>query len=169
MTHPNDFDDFSPSLALSISSDAMQKSHVECELDVRPEVDNKILLKGNALIHFVDIFNILLDNAIKHSGFADKVTVEISTQREDDWLFITARNPINPKHFDFQKFFEVKNHNGSWESTNSVRQEGGSGFHKLKKILSVDLKSLNKYDMNTSCENNFFLVEIKANLREVLL
>lgn len=169
LTQPNSFSDYQPSLALSISYDTMQISHggyvLNCD---QSNIDEKIYLKGNTLPNFVDIFNILLDNVIKHSGFQHSASLKISVWREENCIYIRAENPIKPGcSAQSSRILELEALLSRWESEGYVNKEGGSGLHKIKKILSVDLKCKNT--ISISSEQDTFCVQISAELGEAIL
>lgn len=168
LAQPNSFADYSPSVALSISCDMMQKSHAGFALKcTQNKIDDDICLKGYTLPNFVDIFNILLDNVIKHSGFSHNASVKISVRRDNDNICIHAENPVKSGNMDQTRIQEVEDLLKHWESKGYVNREGGSGLHKIKKILTVDLNCKNTIAI--SGENDVFCIQIIAELGGVLL
>ena len=168
LTQPNSFSDYQPSLALSISYDTMQMSHGDYILNCdQSNIDESIYLKGNTLPNFVDIFNILLDNVIKHSGLQHSASLKFSVWRDENCIYIRAENPVKPGCLDQSRMLELEALLSRWESEGYVNKEGGSGLHKIKKILSVDLKCKNTISIPS--EQDTFCVQISAELGEVLL
>lgn len=168
LDQPDSYPDFPPSLALSISEGKAQPLRPKLDLHYDSEdMDEGIMLKGRALPCFVDIFNILLGNAAQHSGFSDSVPVKISVHRNEKSLTIQVENPVETARLDLAHVDAIVEQLNDWENQDYVRREGGSGLHKLKRVLSADLNCKNTISIST--ENNVFSIRIDAELKEALL
>ena len=66
------------------------------------------------------------------------------------------------ENFDQKKLLErlqtLKSSSDDTVSAQAVAREGGSGFHKLRKILGSDLRCLNTFDFGLRCHR--FVVDI---------
>lgn len=166
-TQSDDFRDYDLSLAAQLSLQTFQHSHpsftLKCGYD---NIDKSIELSGRTLRSVVDIFIILLDNVMKHSGFSSNVSVQISAKRENSTVILSVRNPVKPGTISDTRLAEIKNQLSNWENSGYIRREGGSGLHKIKKILSVDLQCNNT--INLSCDNDTFIADISAELGGLL-
>lgn len=166
-TQSDDFRDYDLSLAAQLSLQTFQHSHpaftLKCNYD---DIDKSIELRGRTLRSVVDIFIILLDNVMKHSGFNSNVSVQISAKRENSTVFLSVKNPVKPGTISDARLKEITNHLSNWENSGYIRREGGSGIHKIKKILSVDLQCNNT--INLSCDNDTFIADICAELGGVM-
>lgn len=166
-TQSDDFMDYNLSLATQLSLQTFQHSHpaftLKCSYD---DIDKSIELRGRTLRSVVDIFIILLDNVMKHSGFNSNVSVQISAKRENSTVILSVRNPVKPGTISDARLKEITNQLSNWENSGYIRREGGSGLHKIKKILSVDLQCNNI--INLSCDNDTFIADIRAELGGVM-
>lgn len=168
LDQPDSYPDFTPSVALSISNGKVQPFHPSLELLCDSQnIDDSITLKGWTLPNFVDIFIILLDNVVRHSGFVNKVTVKISVLREGNLIKIRAENPVKSGGVDPNHLRKIESQLNDWENQNFVSKEGGSGLHKLKRVLSADLGCKNT--VSIFGKDDTFEILIEAELSEVLL
>ena len=166
-TQSDDFRDYDLSLAAQLSLQTFQHSHPSCKLHCSyDDIDKSIELKGRTLLSVVDIFIILLDNVMKHSGVASNASVQISAKRQDSAVVLSVRNPVKTGTISSARLREITEQLSNWENSDYTRREGGSGLHKVKKILSVDLQCNNT--INLSCDDDTFIVDIRAELGGVL-
>ena len=131
------------------------------------DIDPQINLKGSTLPSVVDIFKILLDNVIKHSGLPDNHMANISARRNQSHVIIQVSNPVASNSVHIETVDAIISQLSNWENSGSINSEGGSGLYKIKKILSVDLKCASA--ISYSCENDVFSLSIEADLGDVLL
>lgn len=168
LTQPGGFSDFSPSLAVTISCESIQYSRSALKINCdTSDIDESILLRGHTLPHFFDIFNILLTNVVQHSGYVESATAKVCICRKAEIVMISVENPVLPGSLDVAKLQLLETQLNQWEHHSYVTREGGSGLHKIKKILSVDLRCNN--NITISCQDNSFAIHINADLREVML
>ena len=166
-TQSDDFMDYDFSLAAQLSLQTFQHSHPACALRCNyDDIDKSIELKGRTLRSVVDIFIILLDNVMKHSGISTNASVQISAKRDKDIVILSVKNPVKPGTVTAARLEEISEQLNNWEKRDYTRREGGSGFHKIKKILSVDLNCSNSIAL--SCDNDTFIVNIRAQLGGVM-
>ena len=100
-------------------------------------------ISGKALKAFVDIFFILFDNALKHSNLGDRAPdISIQCRSKDGSLSFIVANEV-ARVADVRLYTERLNaigrDLGRQQSKSLVSKEGGTGLHKIYKILSVDL------------------------------
>ena len=168
LAQPDDFSDYELALAAIISCDIIQYAHSRCSVHcVTDAIDKGISLKGFTFPNVVDIFKILLDNVIKHSGFTDIPTATISGIKTDDTVIITIENPILPGSVDIENLEIIEARLSDWESQGHINTEGGSGLYKIKKILSIDMKCNNK--LHLTYKDNMFSVILSIDAGEILL
>lgn len=160
-TQPDDFMDYDFSLAAQLSYQTFQHSHpsfaLSCNYD---DIDKSIVLQGRTLRNVVDIFIILLDNVMKHSGITTGVSAKISAKRENDSVILSVTNQVKPGSVLASHINDITEQLSTWEERDYTRREGGTGLHKIKKILSVDLHSKNSIYL--SCDNDVFKVDIQT-------
>lgn len=158
----DDFMDYDLSLAAQLSYQTYQHAHPACSLNCTYEqIDKSIILEGHTLRSVVDILIILLDNVVKHSGFAVNPSATISAKKDREFIVISVENPIYNSSINSQ-INEIREQLDTWEERDIIRREGGSGLYKIKKILSVDLGCHNQ--ITPYCQDDVFLIEIRAEL-----
>lgn len=168
LTQPEDFSDYELALAATISCDIIQYAHSPCAFHcVTDSIDKEISLKGFTFPNVVDIFKILLDNVIKHSGFSETPSATISGTKTENTVIITIENPVLPGSIDVKNLENIEAQLSDWESQGHINTEGGSGLHKIKKILSIDMKCNNR--LHLTCKDNVFSVILSIDVGGILL
>lgn len=168
LTQADSYSDYQLSLAASMSQELIENSRSGCALDCeKANIDEDIWLRGQTLPNIVDIFNILFDNVIKHAGLRNRFHIWLSARREEDLVLISMKNPVEPGTIDQVHLKQVEAKLNNWDKSGYVNKEGGSGLYKIKKILSVDLHCKNSIALD--CKNDVFIIEISAELKDVLL
>ncbi|WP_419211634.1 hypothetical protein ACNR9Q_12915 [Maribacter sp. X9] len=124
--------------------------------NIRPNVivDSEHFFEAG--FYYIDIFKILLENAIKHSGLATaklKINIEASTSIiynipdlnniPTSLLIVKVKNNLSDEidTNGLKKNLETLIENWNTE-LGTVNQEGGSGFQKIRRILKYDIKAL---------------------------
>lgn len=166
LTRPDSFQDYQLSLAASISCSIMESFSNIFTHDIT-NIDPQIKLKGSTLPSVVDIFKILLDNVIRHSGLSNNLRANIFAFRNQNQVTIRVDNPIASNSVDIEKMDTIISQLSNWENSGTINSEGGSGLYKIKKILSVDLQCAST--ISYLLENDTFSLSIEANLGGVLL
>lgn len=166
LTRPDSFQDYQLSLAVSISCSIMQSFSDSFTPDIT-DIDSQIRLKGSTLPSVVDIFKILFDNVIKHSGLSDNLVAKVSVHQSQAQVMIQVSNIVAPNSVCTKNMDTIISQLSNWETSGSINREGGSGLYKIKKILSVDLQCAST--ISYSYEEDTFLLSITADFGGVLL
>lgn len=166
LTRPDSFQDYQLSLAASISCSIMQ-SFSNAFVPDTTDIDPQINLKGSTLPSVVDIFKILFDNVIKHSGLSNEIATKVLAHQNQDQVIIQVSNLVAPNSVCTENMDTIISQLSNWETSGSINREGGSGLYKIKKILSVDLQCANT--ISYSYEKDTFSLSITADLGGVLL
>lgn len=96
LTQPSCFSDYSLQLAIKTAIEIINYSSPACRLNLDySHVDEQITMCAESLPHIVDIFKILFDNIIKHSGFSTTVCASMSAHVNDGILIIKVTNPVH--------------------------------------------------------------------------
>jgi len=165
----------------TIIQTAIESININSEI-IKPKliVDSEHFFEAG--FYYIDIFKILLENSIKHSGLTpDKLKIEIEVktlviyEKVDgkkvpiSKLIILIKNNLSndiDKVKVSKRIGEIVN---SWNSDLSiVNQEGGSGFQKIRRILKYDIKVIEStlsYNLEGSELN--FAIEIINNIKEI--
>jgi hypothetical protein len=122
-------------------------------------IDIEYLIKGQFLDGIVEIFFILLQNVIRHSGFeSTNPNVIIAAFETDDYFQIEVKNDLSPS-VDIDERREViaeaiKRYEHD-TAMRMARQEGGSGLSKLWRILEFQLQVKHRLSMSISSNRRF--------------
>lgn len=129
-------------------------------------IDKELKLKGRTLKSFVDVFYILFDNIIKHSNLNFNNNVKIHISEENAILEVSIQNEVGDVmniNDEIKKLIKIKELIGKDLSMEKVKKEGGTGFYKIDKILSIDLNCKNGIDFEITKDhvfNVYILVDI---------
>lgn len=168
LTQPEGFSDYELALAATISCDIIQYAHSHCVFQCNTDsIDRDISLKGFTFPNVVDIFKILLDNVIKHSGFPDNPCATICGTKVDNTVVLTMENKVLPGSVDATNLKNIETQLNDWERHGHINTEGGSGLHKIKKILTIDMKCSNT--IHLACKDNVFSVIVTIDVGGILL
>jgi hypothetical protein len=139
---------------------------------LRTTIQNSLdgFLKRNTFSAFVDVLYILLDNIVFHSHKkAPQVSLKI--ELAGPWLTLEIVNSVDAalagtKHGIEEKNEMLKCHlEGS--PMEAVAREGGTGFHKISKIIRVDLESQCGLEARY-VDSDHFKLTLKIHASEVL-
>lgn len=119
-------------------------------------------MKGDTLKGLTDIAFILFDNIIKHSKINGAIPVTIELKKDNDKIRLICENKINSDIITIEnkeKLDDIRKK--AMNNLEYVKKEGGSGFHKIAKILSIDFNSKESNAINFDYkDNDTFSVEI---------
>lgn len=155
----NDNDLLSFDIIIQTSVDYINKTRA---MNLKPNVKYDYQDYDDILGHTVDvdIFNILFDNAIMHSGVtADCLQIDVSVSVQNGMVIMLVKNNLSPAvdqiklQYTFTSILERWNLN----DLSNVNHEGNSGYNKIRRIL-------NSYSPN---ENNLLEYSIENNDLEV--
>jgi hypothetical protein len=136
--------DFQIALAVQVALSLIANIYPRHTL--RTTIQNTLegFLKRNTFSAFVDILYILLDNIVVHSH-QKTPNVSLKIELSGSWLILEIENSVDAalagtEHGIEEKNETLKSHlEGS--PMEAVAREGGTGFHKISKIIRVDLES----------------------------
>ncbi|WP_157974642.1 hypothetical protein [Lewinella sp. IMCC34183] len=136
------------------------------EVDIVDHTEVPFKFGSTSMIY---IFNILLENVIKHSGLsAEDRIVSVTTEFiEGKYLKITVANNL-----DLSLIEKVDNNldniRSEWLENKSnfekINIEGGSGFNKIRKMLAVDLK-MSEYLLDYTIEDGILNIILLMKVR----
>lgn len=128
------------------------------------------VLVGRSLTSLVDVFFILFENVLKHSGAADGVSsiAEVDFTAASNNIYIRVANPLSGSNIESvrSKLAVARQTLASANEDARLVTEGGTGFHKLRKILSLDLGAENAFDFKV--EGGNFEIEILLDIQEMI-
>lgn len=134
---------------------------------VKINLNSDSLMVGRTLDGLVDLFGILLENAIDHCKLdINSLDVEMTLGLVEGKLRIVMCNNISPDLIDAvakESIIAIKQDLGKDGSRQFLQNEGRSGFHKIWKILSGPVYRKSTLDFKYT-DDQRFLVEIEATL-----
>lgn len=142
-----DVNDFNLSIPLDIAVKMITGFESNNQCSIFEDIDDSLLIKGNYLIYFVDIFYPLIDNVIQRSGLppdSRNINVLVTEDIGLNLLIIKVTNPVskreNIKELNESLTKKIQDHLDD-HSPQMLTQEGGSGFYKIIKTVKNSLKS----------------------------
>jgi hypothetical protein len=140
--------------AIEVGVDSVRVVSSKFDATVEVRAEEPLIFAGHYLAAFVDILFIVFENVVQHSGLAIPAAS----------VLVTVEQPASEKHTvsievsnDIGGTFDVQTLQGRIDSIRSairddqymaeVVREGGTGFHKLQRILSHDLGAGSELDL----------------------
>ena len=139
--------------------------HPNYSFNIETELNSSATVKGEYHEHFIDLLNNCLFNMIKHSQLtSDNLNARLKIQEKDGLLVLIFTNNVSEINEHIAKLTEIK---ANWKKLDSnIAQERGTGFPKIKKIISSDLNRKNSY-FNFSSEGNNIIIELNFELNDL--
>lgn len=130
---------------ISISVDSMRISNPEFSADISISEEMKdLMIKGN-ITSFVDVLFIIFGNIVKHSHISGAPQVIVEVDKREDYIVLKVLNEIadgvNNKEAR-KRIKDIKEAMEEGRYDHSIITEGGTGFHKIRKILLHDFTTL---------------------------
>ncbi len=149
-------------LAIDIAVETINKYYRAYSLSPTVSAPDDLVLPGVTLPALVDVFFILLENIVKHSHTETPPEVRISTSAELDIIHIAISNDVASgvaNAFAKSRLVAIRGAIAEGDYLQSVPREGGTGFHKIRKIVAHDLGELESLDFGFAADDQF-LVQI---------
>jgi hypothetical protein len=155
--------------------DLIKKTTPKVKDKIIVKTNNSIKLKGTTFVYFLDIFENLINNVIKHNeeDRLPEIRINLSIKDETNFLIelsnkVSIKKSILELNNDLQldrDLFLAK------ALTKKVSTEGKTGFIKIGRSIKFDL-NIEEFDLDFRyiSEKNvdFFRVQINFNAKEVL-
>lgn len=166
--------DFDISLPINIATELVKSMYPNVVFEPKIEINNIALFRGQAIKSFVHIFFILFDNVIKHSHInngCSSIKIKIKINNSNGVLEISVENEIS-RDYDLltgeKRLSIIRESLKNDGLIQNINKEGGTGFHKIKKMVLFDLKC--DYNMEFLYTNNStFYFKIKISTKEISL
>jgi hypothetical protein len=129
------------SINISIDSIATLYPDFDATLSISEDVAS-IYVNGQYLANYIDIFFIVFENMVKHSGFFGYTKASVLAYLKNDKIVVYIENDIANKELaqvSRYKINRIKEYISKNKSQEFVNLEGGSGFFKIEKILQYDI------------------------------
>lgn len=116
--------------------------------------------RGLVMFPLIDVLFIIMDNVIKHSGLASAPVARLRAWREAGSVRIRCDNDLAPA-IDIGtlriRLADIRAAARRGEETQAITREGGTGLHKLARIVSNDLAAKGDYDFGLTDSNRVFV------------
>jgi len=161
-TQSTEIDSYFIDLAFDIGIEMIKNIYPTKNLNIIKSIHIGNALKGYTLKSLVDIIFILFDNIIKHSKIQDgKTDVMITVSNNYGKLCLDIKNQISEQYnieLQKNKIERVKRFINKAKFLDKVRNEGGTGFYKIKKIINFDLGCKHTIDFFYTDDYNFKVI-----------
>jgi hypothetical protein len=140
--------DYTIELAIEIAAKSIENCFGSNVLLVSPLEQEGPFLRGRTLASLVDVFFILFENIVKHARGSAAAHADVSIARTDRFYTITVKNALHDGTSKEDLIARISSIKDSLRVENSDRlvTEGGTGYHKLRKILGSDLRLEHDFD-----------------------
>ena len=129
-------DDFSVLTLIAASVENIGKCFPSSNFHCEVQCDKDISLSGKCFTPLWYIFFLVFENVVRYSGDLSDQTV-IAVNVKDSTLTFTITNPLGESQSEDSvrdRLEEIRQY-----SPEMIRQEGGSGFPKLRNLIRNDL------------------------------
>lgn len=154
--------------AISISEESVKTASHGFDVEISLPEEESIVLAGNRQINFVDILFIIFENVIKHSRL-ERPKAFVTVTKLENAIRIFIENEVADYVFNESNHQRIERIKSAMKEDNyikSVTTEGGTGFHKIWKILAHDMRAVAELDFGFN-ENQRFYVEFTIPVREI--
>jgi hypothetical protein len=138
--------------ALDITAESIKAFAANINIDFKIQEDvPAIFFKGKVLTSFVDIMFIVFENIVRHSGVLLNPNADIKVSYKDSMICINIKNKIvsgAASEIAKKKITSIVSAMAEDNYKLSVKKEGGTGFHKIRKILNHDFNAQASLDFN---------------------
>ena len=154
--------------AIRVSVESVRTATRAVEISVSLENENNgRLIVGLLLPAVVDIFFIVFENITKHSGMASPQQADVKMVYYDESVFCRITNRVATgvaSEETAERLASIKTAMDESRHLSSVVTEGGTGFHKICKILEHDMGCPRKLDFGFSSPQEFY-IDIEFQIR----
>lgn len=124
-------------------------------------------LRGRYFDHMLELMHILVVNAVRHGRRDADVRLEVG--RDEAGLTVQVVNGLDPGRADELRArrHEYEQRAKQERPATAIRQEGGTGFYKLGKILRIDLGATD-YDVALAVGDEELTTSVRISDKELL-
>ena len=157
--------DYKVNVLAQTSIEITKNIHPNYSFNIDTELNSSTTIRGEYHEHFIDLLNNCLFNMIEHSHLPSKdLNAKLRITEEEGNLSLVFSNNVDKPEDHVHKLSEIKENWGKLDS--NIAQERGTGFPKVKKIISSDLNRKNSH-FNYKNEENNIEIELKFELKEL--
>ena len=138
-------------IAIDIAVETINKYRRDYTVHPTVSVSDDLVFPGFTLPALVDIFFILLENIVKHSHTEAPPSVRIAISADAGTVHVAVSNDVVRGIEDegiSQRLASIREAIAGGDYLQSVPREGGTGFHKIRKIVTHDIGELEQLDFD---------------------
>jgi hypothetical protein len=161
--------DFQIGLAIDTSLEIIQRTFPTVTFFRSITVDSRETLRGQCLPHLLDVFYILLENVVKNAR-KDAIDLTIRATSDGTTLVVVIANSLGPgvNIPELERTaLELASHAEEGARRAVIRSEGGSGYYKLGKIMTHDLKCRGWRIEVKVVDGPLFVVALAVNIKDL--
>jgi hypothetical protein len=146
--------------AVSIAVESVRRFHPQFFFRPQVTVSGETALPGLLLPGLVDVFIIIFENIVRHSETHGPPDVQVHISSDADWINFVVENQIGPGVYSEDVVRHVVDLKQAVEKggyRKSVAAEGGTGFHKIWKIIAHDIGGECTLDFGFRSGDRFFV------------
>jgi hypothetical protein len=152
-------DPFDFEVAVRVALQQVRNCYVSVPLDPTLQLNVPGKIEGKLVDGICEIFFILLQNVILHSGFGDQVIpVVVNADRVENDLVISCTNNLAPDVNLAARETIAVDATGRYQRDTAMRlarQEGGSGLSKIWRIAEYDLRLKHEINLTVKDDRTF--------------
>jgi len=148
-----------------VSIEITKNTHPNYVFDIDTKICENRSVKGEYHQHFIDLMNNCLFNIIKHSGLEpEKLNAKLKIQDKENRLILTFCNNVSNPSDHLIKLERIKQ---NWQVLDeNIRDEGGTGFPKIKKIIFSDMNRKSS-DFKFNFKGNILTIELSFETKDL--
>ncbi|MCY1022710.1 hypothetical protein [Pyxidicoccus sp. MSG2] len=146
--------------AIDIGAETVRTVVQDFRAEIIDRKEAALLLPGLYLATFVDIFFIIFENIVRHASLKSRPSARVSISISEQKLHIRVENELGQGVATAEaraRLDNIKATMGAGLHGPSVNREGGTGMHKLGKLLAHDLGVSPDLDFGFSDDTHFFV------------
>lgn len=146
--------------AVTIAIQSVRRFHPDYPFNPRVTVSTGVALPGLLLPGVVDVCIIVFENIVRYAATQGEPEIQVEVTANDDWIHFKIENEIGPGVYcdaTVQRVRTLKEAVDRGEYKRSVAAEGGTGFHKIWKIIANDIDPRARLDFGFRDDRSFFV------------
>jgi hypothetical protein len=128
--------------AIDVAAEVVRMGCLGLGVEIKGPPDVPLLVDGHLFSTFYDIFVILFENAVKHSGLEQSTSIEVEVIVREGTVDVIVTNAVAPE-VDWSHIREratrIIEEVRAGRQKVAVSREGGTGLHKLGRLLTHDV------------------------------
>jgi hypothetical protein len=162
---------FALSFAITIAQESVKRVYRYDEMRPTVEIKEDLLLPNLLLPRVVSLFGNIFDNIARHARTVGAPRIVIRSESAGDEIRVVVENEVGPDVFgdaERERMLRIQSELQQGAYRGSLSREGGSGLHKIHKILTRDLGGAGDLQFGFRDAKTFFVeIALSKELRAV--